>query len=234
MMYNDEHQQSIHTLSLALHVLDTQPTIIILMQKSDNNHTPPRYTRLFLCFFLSHIFFLSSLSLLFSVCLQKSFVTMTRITMLLLLLVSLAATMTPVAMASQTVSEAARFARQVVSDAGVGTFLTKMQEPMFEEGYPFGIMEYYSGDCTDQPGDLLLYMSDLQMSVRNMRHDPDHVAFTVRSLKVYDNPKMGNGSSLVELPRLTLFGSIEPLPRRKHQNAMTCYYDKHPDTKGLP
>ena len=53
------------------------------------------------------------------------------------------------------------------------------------------------------------------MSVRNMHHDPDHVAFTIRALKVYDNPKMGNGSSLVESPRLTLFGNIESLPIRK-------------------
>ena len=48
-----------------------------------------------------------------------------------------------------------------------------------------------------------------------MHHDPDHIAFTIRALKVYDNPKMGNGSSLVESPRLTLFGSIESLPIRK-------------------
>ncbi|KAI9269311.1 hypothetical protein BDA99DRAFT_348087 [Phascolomyces articulosus] len=118
---------------------------------------------------------------------------------------------------TQTVREAAALTRQIVKDAGVGTFLTKMQEPMLAEGYPFGIMEYYSEGCTDQQqsGDLLLYMSDLQMSVRNMKHDPDHAAFTIRALKLYDNPKMGNGSSLVESPRFTLFGAIELLPKSK-------------------
>ncbi|KAI7850837.1 hypothetical protein BDC45DRAFT_429573, partial [Circinella umbellata] len=130
------------------------------------------------------------------------------VTMLLLLLVSMA----KIVYSLQSVKEAAILARRIVKDAGVGTFLTKMQEPgILEEGYPFGIMEYYSSDCTDhlqQPGDLLLYMSDLQMSVRNMHHDLDHVAFTIRALNVYDNPKLGNGSSLVESPRLTLFGNI--------------------------
>ncbi|KAI8143381.1 hypothetical protein BJV82DRAFT_578587 [Fennellomyces sp. T-0311] len=118
---------------------------------------------------------------------------------LIVLLLCLAA-----AHARQTVREASQYARQVVSDAGVGTFLTHMHDTL--EG---------SGDCTDHPGDLLLYMSELQMSVRNMHHNPDRVAFTVRALQVYDNPKMGNGSSIVELPRLTLFGAMEPIPASK-------------------
>lgn len=48
--------------------------------------------------------------------------------------------------------------------AGRGTILTLMDESVSSEfnGYPFGIMEYYSDKCSDD-GNLLLFMSDLQV-----------------------------------------------------------------------
>lgn len=90
-------------------------------------------------------------------------------------------------------------------------------------------MEYYSGDWSDK-GNLLLFMSDLQviymkneskpmlncrgfkMSARNMQHEPSKVGFTIRALKEYDNPKMGNETTPVQSPRLTLLGDIAPIP----------------------
>ncbi len=36
-------------------------------------------------------------------------------------------------------------------------------------GFPFGIMEYYSDKCTPETGNLLLYMSDLQVSKNNKK-----------------------------------------------------------------
>lgn len=90
----------------------------------------------------------------------------------------------PTAEVYQSQQVAASLARKVVSDAGMlytvleevwilslfsdhvgrGTILTLMDESVSSEfsGYPFGIMEYYSDKCSDD-GNLLLFMSDLQV-----------------------------------------------------------------------
>lgn len=49
--------------------------------------------------------------------------------------------------------------------SGRGTILTLMDESVSSEfsGFPFGIMEYYSDKCSDD-GNLLLFMSDLQVT----------------------------------------------------------------------
>lgn len=50
---------------------------------------------------------------------------------------------------------------------GRGHILTLMDESVSKEfsGFPFGIMEYYSDKCTPN-GNLLLFMSDLQVSCK--------------------------------------------------------------------
>ncbi|KAI9310859.1 hypothetical protein BX666DRAFT_1137575 [Dichotomocladium elegans] len=116
----------------------------------------------------------------------------------------------------QGAHDAAVLARQVISDAGIGTILTIMDDeylPGFD-GHPFGMMEWYSGDYFNN-GDLLLYMSNLQMSVKNILRRPTRVSFAVRALKEYDNPKWGNTSSPIQLPRLSLLGEISLLPPDK-------------------
>ncbi|CDH50873.1 hypothetical protein RO3G_06938 [Lichtheimia corymbifera JMRC:FSU:9682] len=132
----------------------------------------------------------------------------------------------------QTVNEAAELARRVVKDAGIGTILTLVDESIQPNvgGHPFGIMEYYSGDWSDK-GNLLLFMSDLQMSARNMQHEPSKVGFTIRALKEYDNPKMGNETTPVQSPRLTLLGEIAPIPPSQYDDAMDCFGEKHPEAK---
>lgn len=45
-----------------------------------------------------------------------------------------------------------------------------------------------------------------------MQHEPSKVGFTIRALKEYDNPKMGNETTPVQSPRLTLLGEIAPIP----------------------
>ena len=45
-----------------------------------------------------------------------------------------------------------------------------------------------------------------------MQHEPSKVGFTIRALKEYDNPKMGNDTTPVQSPRLTLLGDIAPVP----------------------
>lgn len=50
-----------------------------------------------------------------------------------------------------------------------------MDESVSKEfsGFPFGIMEYYSDKCTPN-GNLLLFMSDLQVSHPNRREEAKH------------------------------------------------------------
>ncbi|CAO3622104.1 unnamed protein product [Mucor hiemalis] len=135
----------------------------------------------------------------------------------------------PTAEVYQSQQVAASLARKVVSDAGRGTILTLMDESVSSEfsGYPFGIMEYYSDKCSDD-GNLLLFMSDLQMSARNMHRNSKKVAFSVNSLKDY-NPSWGNHSTPVEQPRFTLFGEIRSIP--DSEKSMECFSRVHPEAK---
>ncbi|CEP18236.1 hypothetical protein [Parasitella parasitica] len=137
----------------------------------------------------------------------------------------------------QSIETAAKLARKIVSDAekkneaGRGHILTTMDESVSEEfrGFPFGIMEYYSDKCTPN-GNLLLFMSDLQMSARNMHRHMDKVAFTVTSLQDY-NPGWHNQSTPVQQPRFTLFGSIERVPESKAELAMNCFTKTHEEAR---
>ncbi|CAO3642741.1 unnamed protein product [Cunninghamella echinulata] len=115
--------------------------------------------------------------------------------------------------AGQTIYDAAKFARLVVKDAGMGTMLTLFDKFISNElqGYPFGLMEYYAEDCSSENGDLLLFMSDLQMNSRNAKQNHDQVSFTIRSLQEYNKP-IGNHSTPVQQPRFNLFGSLKALP----------------------
>ncbi|KAI8982037.1 pyridoxamine 5'-phosphate oxidase-domain-containing protein [Mycotypha africana] len=134
-------------------------------------------------------------------------------------------------LAYQSVEDAAKLARQVLSDAGRGHIVTLMDETVSEEfgGFPFGIMEYYSDKCMSN-GNLLLFMSDLQMSARNMHKNMDKVSFTVTALKDY-NPGWGNHTTPVEQPRFTLFGNITRLPESQTESALTCFCQTHPEAK---
>ncbi|KAI7868675.1 pyridoxamine 5'-phosphate oxidase-domain-containing protein [Mucor mucedo] len=131
----------------------------------------------------------------------------------------------------QSIQVAAQLARKIVSDAGRGTILTLMDESVSPEfsGFPFGIMEYYSDKCSED-GNLLLFMSDLQMSARNMHQDSERVGFTVNALKDY-NPYFGNHSTPVQQPRFTLFGKMERVPESKSEEAMSCFTETHPEAK---
>ncbi|KAG0186279.1 hypothetical protein DFQ28_008078 [Apophysomyces sp. BC1034] len=128
----------------------------------------------------------------------------------------------------QDVDTAARIARQVVNDAGIGTMHTLMDDkinPGFG-GYPFGVMEYYSGKCSDV-GDLLVFMSDLQMNIRNLHNGPNKVSFSIRALKNY------NRTTPIEQPRLTLLGEIESVPHEKREDSLACYLPSHPEMKPM-
>ncbi|RUS15522.1 pyridoxamine 5'-phosphate oxidase-domain-containing protein [Endogone sp. FLAS-F59071] len=106
---------------------------------------------------------------------------------------------------SESVIDAARIARELVSDMSIGTLMTVMDDTINHGfgGYPFGIMEYYADTCPSS-GDLLLLMSHLQINVRNMHHNP-RVTFTIRQL---DN---NTTSSPMASPRVTLLGEIVPV-----------------------
>ncbi|KAI8371537.1 pyridoxamine 5'-phosphate oxidase-domain-containing protein [Radiomyces spectabilis] len=132
----------------------------------------------------------------------------------------------------QSVDAAAKLARTVISDTGIGTIMTLMDgsiNPDFE-GHPFGLMEYYNGDCYKN-GDLLLFMSDLQMNARNAREQPNKVSFTVRALKDY-NPSWGNRSTPVEQPRVAMMGEIKLVNESPNDDElMKCFATKHPEAK---
>ncbi|KAI8078212.1 uncharacterized protein B0P05DRAFT_542951 [Gilbertella persicaria] len=123
----------------------------------------------------------------------------------------------------QSVEAAAHLTRRIVADSGRGHILTLMDSSVSNElsGFPFGIMEYYSVECTKETGNLLLFMSDLQLSARNMHQNPDQMAFTITALKDY-NVYYGNRSTPVQQPRFTLFGHTTRIPESKVSKA-----DKH-------
>ncbi|KAI9359113.1 pyridoxamine 5'-phosphate oxidase-domain-containing protein [Pilaira anomala] len=128
----------------------------------------------------------------------------------------------------QSVQVAAQLARRIVSDAGRGTILTLMHGTEFD-GFPFGIMEYYSDKCNDN-GNLLLFMSDLQLSAKNMHGNSKKIGFTINALKDY-NPSYGNHSTPVQQPRFTLFGNIKSVPESKSEESMKCFVQTHPEAK---
>ncbi|CAO3613247.1 unnamed protein product [Cunninghamella blakesleeana] len=134
--------------------------------------------------------------------------------------------------AGQTVETAAQFARQLVKDAGIGTIMTLFDKNISNdlEGYPFGLMEYYAETCESDNGDLLLFMSDLQMNSRNAKKNHDQVSFTIRSLKEY-NPPMGDHSTPVQQPRFNLFGKLNLLPDSKRKQNIKCFAKAHPEAK---
>ncbi|KAL0142644.1 pyridoxamine 5'-phosphate oxidase-domain-containing protein [Mucor lusitanicus] len=131
----------------------------------------------------------------------------------------------------QSIEAAAKLTRKIVSDAGRGHILTLMDESVSKEfsGFPFGIMEYYSDKCTPN-GNLLLFMSDLQMSARNMHKDSEKVAFTITALHDY-NPGWNNHSTPVQQPRFTMFGRIERVPESKTEMAMDCFTKTHAEAR---
>ncbi|KAI8086486.1 pyridoxamine 5'-phosphate oxidase-domain-containing protein [Halteromyces radiatus] len=131
--------------------------------------------------------------------------------------------------ATQDVITAAAMARRLVKDTGIGSMLTLMDADVNEEfqGFPFGLMEYYADGCTEQDnGDLLLFMSDLQMNARNARHAEQKVGFTIRALKEYNDP-IGNISTPVQQPRLTLVGEVDHLPESLRKQNMACFRQTH-------
>ncbi|KAH8549679.1 pyridoxamine 5'-phosphate oxidase-domain-containing protein [Umbelopsis sp. PMI_123] len=121
---------------------------------------------------------------------------------------------------------AARQARQIVREEGIGTLITMMDHSVQPEfaSMPFGIMEYYADIGT---GDLLLLMSDLQVNVRNALKYP-HVSFSVR---VSDKSKHRNGRYPVENPRMTLMGKLDRLPSSEYPNAFDLFTAAHPDAR---
>ncbi|ORE10836.1 hypothetical protein BCV72DRAFT_301586 [Rhizopus microsporus var. microsporus] len=131
-----------------------------------------------------------------------------------LLLIFLVLLSTSFVKSDSSVQTAAKLARQVLKDEGIGTIMTIMDNSSELGGYPFGIMEYYSEQCFDN-GNLLLYMSDLQLSAKNMHHHPTRLSFTVRATKEYNKPIFGNKTTPVEQPRFTLFGSVSIVPDDK-------------------
>lgn len=56
-----------------------------------------------------------------------------------------------------------------------------MDESVSKEfsGHPFGIMEYYSDKCSDT-GDLLLFMSDLQVIIRYSSSNTNNIFLLLR------------------------------------------------------
>ncbi|CAO3666271.1 unnamed protein product [Umbelopsis vinacea] len=117
---------------------------------------------------------------------------------------------------------AARQARQIVQEEGIGTLVTLMDrsvKPEFES-MPFGIMEYYADTGN---GDLLLLMSDLQVNVKNALKFP-FVSFSVR---VSEKSKHRNGRYPVENPRLTLLGKLHRLPYTEYATAFDQFTAVH-------
>lgn len=60
-----------------------------------------------------------------------------------------------------------------------------------------------------------------------MQHEPSKVGFTIRALKEYDNPKMGNETTPVQSPRLTLLGEIAPIPPSQVHTLNTTFLLLH-------
>ncbi|KAF9972510.1 hypothetical protein BGZ73_004350 [Actinomortierella ambigua] len=127
----------------------------------------------------------------------------------------------------ETVADAALFARRLIRNTGVGTFVSVMNNKYQGgalEGYPFGSMDYFSDDC-EKSGRPLMLLSHLQINVQNARAD-NRVALAVRKL-----PGPGERGNPMTDPRVTMMGHLRPLEKEHHDKAVQCFTAKHPDAR---
>ncbi|KAG0311522.1 hypothetical protein BGZ99_010111 [Dissophora globulifera] len=130
----------------------------------------------------------------------------------------------------ETHDQAARLARNLVKNTGIGTFMSVMNADRNDgilEGYPFGSMDYYADDC-ESPGTPLMLLSDLQVNVRNAKTD-NRVSLAIRRL-----PGRNENTSPMAEPRVTLLGHLVPVAKDKYANAEACFLAQHPNVGWLP
>jgi len=120
----------------------------------------------------------------------------------------------------ETVHDAARLARQLVHDTGVGTLMTTMASTEFA-GHPFGLMDYYADECSST-GDVILLISGLQINARNFAKD-NRVTLSIRSLQ-------GEGSPMAE-KRVALLGEILRTGDDEFKTIKDCFVAKHSDAR---
>ncbi|KAJ1976848.1 hypothetical protein H4R34_003817 [Dimargaris verticillata] len=122
--------------------------------------------------------------------------------------------------ARETVADAARLARQLVTNQALGTLTTVMADSTVHPApVPFGTMEYF---VDDSRGNLVLLISNLSVSAKNRSVHPT-AAVAVRS-PTSTAPAMTQ-------PRVTLSGQLEPLTAEDASAERERYLQRHPDAQ---
>ncbi|ORX95428.1 hypothetical protein K493DRAFT_315011 [Basidiobolus meristosporus CBS 931.73] len=107
----------------------------------------------------------------------------------------------------------------------MGTLITT-----YPDGQPFGSVDYFADDCPSN-GDPVLYLSSMQVTVRNFHQSP-RAALAIQTQL--------NSTSQSPMPhaRFTLMGEIRPIPaeelNRRSQELRECFYNKHPEARRWP
>ncbi|GES77869.1 pyridoxamine 5'-phosphate oxidase-domain-containing protein [Rhizophagus clarus] len=119
--------------------------------------------------------------------------------------------------------DAAIISRNLVKEFGIGTLVTIMNNHEKEDvqGYPFGLLDYFTDDCPST-GNPLLLLSDWQKNIQNARSNSWKASLMIR--------KLGKNDTFfpVAEPRLNLFGHLERVPEDEVADVQKCFLNKHP------
>ena len=142
-----------------------------------------------------------------------------------------------------TVHESAVQARRILNLSSIATISTVFPDnghpssledrPGGLGGVPIGLMEYYAS-CDPVPYEPTILAVSIATSIKNWRAG-SQVSLSLRYHPPADHPPGEDmyTYSPANLPRFSLIGHIEPIPRsivRKHGIA-TCFLDRHPDAE---
>ncbi|CEM10832.1 unnamed protein product [Vitrella brassicaformis CCMP3155] len=124
--------------------------------------------------------------------------------------------------AERTQEEAAPLARGMVRSVGFGSLSTSIPVGSMK-GYPYSSVDIYAEDvCTSSRGDLLFFLSPLEMNVINyMAEGNNKVSLAVRSPDTSSPDPLFNA-------RVTLLGNMTAVADPE-AGVRDCYFAKHPE-----
>jgi len=114
----------------------------------------------------------------------------------------------------------------MVADVGFGSFSTVMRDESDFGGYPFSSVDLYAEDCSSKTGDLILFLSPLEVNWKNF--DKNNKVSMHISEKGQDSEKSPDP---LFRPRMTILGSMEKVEEAEEKTVRDCYMNKHPEAQ---
>ncbi|EKM54482.1 uncharacterized protein PHACADRAFT_258359 [Phanerochaete carnosa HHB-10118-sp] len=131
-----------------------------------------------------------------------------------------------VVFAKETVNDAARLARQLVSQSpdAIGYMATTYPDDHDTlPGQPFSLQEYF-GDCHTN-GSLTLLFMPISRHSQNILHSPTHAA----SISIGPEHPAASRARVALIGNVTIFTDLHSAPERERIEA--CYVAQHPDAR---